>query len=78
MAIAMQEIPFMNVSSSSGVQAAVQAVQDVGSGVAAALVLKKALAADSSVAQTLLQALPAVAPVLAVTGAVGTLINTFA
>ncbi|MDR3369561.1 putative motility protein [Rhodoferax sp.] len=68
----------MNISSSSGVQAAVQAVQNFGSGVAAALVLKKALSSDGAVAQTLLQALPAAAPVLAVSGAVGTLVNTFA
>lgn len=64
----------MNVSSSSVVQAASQAVQNVGTGVAAALVLKKALDADSSVAQTLLQSVPA----LAVTGAIGTLVNAFA
>jgi len=68
----------MNISSSTGVQAAVQAVQDTSTGVAAALVLKKALAADSSVAQTLLQALPAVAPALAIGGAIGTLVNAFA
>jgi len=67
----------MNVTSSSVVQAASQAVQDVA-GVAATLVLKKALAADSSVAQTLLQSVPAVAPVLAATGAIGTLVNAFA
>lgn len=68
----------MNISSSSGVQAAAQAVQNAGTGVAAALVLKKALNADSSMAQTLLQALPAAAPALAVTGAIGTLVNAFA
>ncbi|WP_180128343.1 putative motility protein [Rhodoferax sp. BLA1] len=68
----------MNITSSSVVQAASQAVQNVGTGVAAALVLKKALDADSSVAQTLLQSVPAVAPVLAVTGAIGTLVNAFA
>jgi hypothetical protein len=68
----------MNVSSSSGVQAAVQAVKDVGVGVAAAWVLKKALAADSVTATTLLQSVPAAVPALAVAGTIGTLVNTFA
>lgn len=63
----------MNVASSTVVQAASQAVQNVA-GAAATLVLKKALESDSSTAQTLLQSVP----VLAVTGAVGTLVNTFA
>lgn len=64
----------MSITSSSVVQAASQAVQNVGTGVAAALVLKKALDADSSVTQTLLQSVPT----LAVTGTIGTLVNTFA
>jgi len=63
----------MNVSSSSVVHAASQAAQSVA-GVAATLVLKKALESDSSVTQTLLQSVPA----LAVTGAIGTLVNTIA
>lgn len=63
----------MNVASSSVVQAASQAVQNVA-GAAATLVLKKALESDGSTAKALLQSVPA----LAVTGAVGTLVNTFA
>ncbi len=68
----------MNISNSSGVQSAVQAAQAVDSDAVAILVLKKALESESAVAQTLLQALPTAAPALAVSGSVGTRVNTFA
>lgn len=66
----------MNISNSTAVQAASAAAQASNSDAVNMLVLKKALNAQASSAQQLLQALPQ--PPLATQGSVGTRVNTFA
>jgi|WetSurMetagenome_2_1015567.scaffolds.fasta_scaffold400168_1 hypothetical protein len=65
----------MNISSSSGVQAALQVVQNASN--VSTQVIKKALDTETAAVKTVVQTVADVAPLLAV-GTVGSLVNTFA